>query len=170
MHKAVAVAIGLAFITAAGCSSDKDDTTAAPAAASSAPAAAAAAASSAPGSATAAPASASPASPTPTPSAATSEPATASSSEPAADAAIGIVVTAGQVATKDKIAKVKIGSTVTLLVSSDVADEIHVHGYDVMKDVTANAPATLTFKADQPGRFEVEFEKAGLRLLMLQVS
>lgn len=108
--------------------------------------------------------------------ASSSEPAPVSSSaaapEPAPEAAgtIGIIVTAGQVATKDKIAKVKIGSTVTLLVSSDVADEIHVHGYDVMKDVVANAPATLTFKADQPGRFEVEFEKAGLRLLMLQVS
>jgi heme/copper-type cytochrome/quinol oxidase subunit 2 len=65
---------------------------------------------------------------------------------------------------------VSVGSPVTIRVSSDVADEVHVHGYDLMQDVTPDAPATVTFDATIPGVFEVELEELGQQLLTLQVQ
>jgi len=65
---------------------------------------------------------------------------------------------------------VKEGTSVTLEVTSDVADEVHVHGYDLMQDVTPDAPATITFDATIPGVFEVELEELGRQLLTLQVQ
>lgn len=62
------------------------------------------------------------------------------------------------------------GTDVELIVTSDVDDHIHVHGYDIFQDVTAGGSATLTFTADIPGVFEVELEDSGTHLVELQVS
>jgi major membrane immunogen (membrane-anchored lipoprotein) len=59
---------------------------------------------------------------------------------------------------------------VTLLVRSDVADEVHLHGYDKHVDVTPGTPAKLTFVASIPGRFVVELESRGLQISDLEVS
>ena len=59
---------------------------------------------------------------------------------------------------------------VKLVVQSDVADEIHLHGYDLMKDVEAGGTATIAFKADVPGQFEVELEDRGLQIAELTVE
>jgi hypothetical protein len=63
-----------------------------------------------------------------------------------------------------------LGSTVGIEVTSDVADEVHLHGYDKKVDVTPGAPATLTFTADIPGIFEVELESRSLKLIDLVVK
>lgn len=63
-----------------------------------------------------------------------------------------------------------LGSTISIVVTSDVADEVHLHGYDKKVDVTPGAPATLTFTADIPGIFEVELESLGLKLIDLVVK
>ena len=63
-----------------------------------------------------------------------------------------------------------LGSTVSIQVTSDVADEVHLHGYDKKVDVTPDAPATLTFTADIPGIFEVELESRSLKLIDLVVK
>lgn len=73
---------------------------------------------------------------------------------------------AGGVSTKD----IKVGSTVTVRVTNDKADEIHVHGYDLKKELEAGKPGEITFKADIPGQFEVELEKSGHKLVNLAVS
>jgi len=65
---------------------------------------------------------------------------------------------------------VPVDSTVELVVSSDVADEVHVHGYDRRSFVTAGASTTLSWPADLPGVFEVELEQRGVPLVELQVS
>jgi hypothetical protein len=65
---------------------------------------------------------------------------------------------------------VKKGSTVTLQVTSDVADEVHLHGYDKHVDVEKGGTARLTFTANLTGVFEVELESRGLRLAQLQVQ
>jgi hypothetical protein len=62
------------------------------------------------------------------------------------------------------------GSKVRIVVRSDVADEVHVHGYDLMTDVEAGGTATVDFVADAPGVFEVELENAGTLLFELTVS
>lgn len=61
------------------------------------------------------------------------------------------------------------GTQVELVVTSDVDDHVHVHGYDLFEDVTAAESATLTFTADIPGAFEVELEDRALRLVELRV-
>jgi hypothetical protein len=66
--------------------------------------------------------------------------------------------------------KVAKGSTVTLKVTSDVADEVHLHGYDKRVDVEKGGTATLTFTADLTGVFEAELESKGLPLVQLQVQ
>jgi hypothetical protein len=65
---------------------------------------------------------------------------------------------------------VELGETVTLVITSDAADELHVHGYDLTAAVAADRPTTLTFTVDTPGVFEVELHDAGTALLSLQVG
>ena len=72
----------------------------------------------------------------------------------------------GGVQTKD----VPLGQEVTLNVTSDVADEVHVHGYDKKADVEAGGSVSITFIADIPGQFEVELEDAHLKIVELRVS
>jgi copper(I)-binding protein len=62
------------------------------------------------------------------------------------------------------------GDRVVLVVKSDVADEIHLHGYDKSTDVTAGGTARLPFTADLPGRFEVELESRGVQIADLTVQ
>jgi hypothetical protein len=76
----------------------------------------------------------------------------------------------GKVAGDTGRVHVKLGSTVALVVTSAVADEVHLHGYDKKIDVPANGTATLTFTATIPGVFEVELEKLSKTLVMLEVS
>lgn len=66
--------------------------------------------------------------------------------------------------------QVATGTAVTLVVTSDVADEVHVHGYDIEKELTAGKPVTLQFDATIAGVFEVELHGANTVLLRLQVS
>ena len=61
-------------------------------------------------------------------------------------------------------------STAQFKVTSDAADEIHVHGYDLMKDVEAGGSVTFTFKAKIDGRFVVELENAGVQIAQLEVT
>jgi hypothetical protein len=62
------------------------------------------------------------------------------------------------------------GDRVVIVVKSDVADEIHLHGYDKHTDVTAGGTARLPFTADLPGRFEVELESRGVQIADLTVQ
>lgn len=65
---------------------------------------------------------------------------------------------------------VRIGRPVELTVTSDVADEVHVHGVDLGKDVPAGGTVVLDFTQGAPGRFEVELEQRRRVLTRLQVS
>jgi hypothetical protein len=67
-------------------------------------------------------------------------------------------------------AKIKKGQHVLLIVRSNVADEVHVHGYDVMQDVAASGTARIRFKASIPGIFVVELESRGLQIAELTVQ
>ncbi len=55
-------------------------------------------------------------------------------------------------------------------VRSDVAEEVHVHGYDIAKDVAAGGSVTFSFDADIDGKFEIELEHAGLQIASLTVA
>jgi hypothetical protein len=53
---------------------------------------------------------------------------------------------------------------VVLTVMSDVADHVHLHGYNVMRDVAPGMPARLEFRATIVGTVEVELEDRRLQL------
>ena len=61
------------------------------------------------------------------------------------------------------------GDQVRLRVVSDVADEIHVHGYDLAKDVEQGGSVRFSFPATIEGRFEIELENAGTQIANLEV-
>jgi hypothetical protein len=66
--------------------------------------------------------------------------------------------------------RVNSGDTIVLRVVADVADEVHLHGYDKSADVAPGKPAQIRFIADIPGVFEVELEQRKQPLLELQVQ
>src|SRR5436190_20444076 len=59
-------------------------------------------------------------------------------------------------------ATAKKGDTIVLVVNSDVADEVHFHGYDLHEDVTAGGTIRMRFKANIVGVFEAELESRKL--------
>jgi hypothetical protein len=61
------------------------------------------------------------------------------------------------------------GESVVLVVRSDVADHIHVHGYDLISDVGPGRPARMQFRASLTGRFEIELEDQALQIAQLTV-
>jgi cytoskeletal protein RodZ len=93
-----------------------------------------------------------------------------STSTPATPAAQTITVVNGQPQGGVKTVSFKKNDQVVLKVQSDVADEIHVHGYDLKKDVTKGGSVTFNFKATIEGRFEVELENAGTQIANLEVT
>jgi hypothetical protein len=62
------------------------------------------------------------------------------------------------------------GEQVRFEVRSDVADEIHVHGYDLMKDVPAGGTVSFSFPAEIEGIFEVELEDRKEQIAELRVN
>ena len=62
------------------------------------------------------------------------------------------------------------GSTVRIEVTSDQADELHLHGYDLAAEVGPGKPAVIEFTADQTGLFELETHESALVLLQLEVE
>ena len=98
-----------------------------------------------------------------------SPPASSSASIPAGST-IDVSVAGGQVTGDTGRISVPSGDQVTIKVASDVADEIHLHGYDLSAPVGPGTPGTLTFPATIPGVFEVELEQRGTLLFTLQVG
>jgi|SRR6478609_9681113 len=92
---------------------------------------------------------------------------TATTPEPAVQT---IRVVNGQPAGGIKTISYTKGDQIRLKVESDTADEIHVHGYDLKKDVTAGGSVEFDFEATIEGRFEVELENAGTQIAMLEVD
>ena len=62
------------------------------------------------------------------------------------------------------------GETVRFRVRADVADEVHVHGYNLMKDIEPGQTITFSFPAKITGIFEIELESAGEQIAQLRVD
>jgi hypothetical protein len=82
---------------------------------------------------------------------------------------VRIVIRDGKVVGGIVRATVEQGEKVALVVGSDVADHVHLHGYDMFSDVAPGKAARLVFVASIPGRFEVELEDRGLRIADIEV-
>jgi FtsP/CotA-like multicopper oxidase with cupredoxin domain len=100
----------------------------------------------------------------------TSTGSTSTTTSPAEPAVQTIRVVNGQPDGGIKTISYKKGDQVRLKVQSDTADEIHVHGYDLKKDVSAGGNVQFAFKASIEGRFEIELENAGTQIANLEVD
>lgn len=83
---------------------------------------------------------------------------------------IQIVVKDGKPVGGVKKIKLKKGDPVRFTVSSDVSDEVHVHGYDFMKDVQKGGSVKFDFPAKIDGVFEVELESRSEQIASLEVE
>jgi hypothetical protein len=102
-------------------------------------------------------------------SATTTTDAATPSAKPQAPSIPTVRVVDGKPAGGVKKVSVTKGDRLRLRVVSDVADEIHVHGYDLKKDVAAGGTVRFSFPATIEGRFEVELEHAGQQIASLEV-
>ena len=82
---------------------------------------------------------------------------------------LAVTVRGGSVVEGASRQRATLNQPVTIRVTSDVAEEVHVHGYDKRVDVAAGRTAEVTFVANIPGVFEVEFERSHKLLFTLEV-
>jgi alanyl-tRNA synthetase len=94
----------------------------------------------------------------------------ASATKSGAQQRIEVTFTHGKAGGDTGRVQVAKGTSVSLVVTSDVADEVHLHGYDIEKELSPGKPVTLQFDATITGVFEVELHHANTVLLHLQVS
>ena len=87
-----------------------------------------------------------------------------------APATVTVTIVRGKVQTGSRRVKVARGQTVRIVVTSDVAAEFHLHGYDRTLRLKPGAPGTVEFTADLPGTFEAELHGSGISLFELQVG
>jgi hypothetical protein len=69
------------------------------------------------------------------------------------------------------IAKITVnkGQPVRFSVTSDVADEVHVHGYNLMKDIPKGGTVSFDFPAQLEGVYEAELENRKEQIVSLRV-
>ena len=61
------------------------------------------------------------------------------------------------------------GDTLTLSITADKSEEIHLHGYDKHFYPSPGQPATMKFAADKTGDFVIEIEATGTEVGTLDV-
>jgi FtsP/CotA-like multicopper oxidase with cupredoxin domain len=81
-----------------------------------------------------------------------------------------VVVSKGKLLSGPAVIQVHEGDDVQLQVTSDHADELHMHGYDLHLSLKPNVPATLSFRAEHSGRFDYELHHAHAELGTLEVQ
>jgi hypothetical protein len=111
-----------------------------------------------------------PAATTPADTSTTEAPPAQTQTGPAAPAVPVVSVTGGKPEGGVQRLEFAKGDTIRFRVRSDVADEVHVHGYDVKKDVPAGGTVTFAFPATIDGRFEVELETRAEQIAELEVT
>lgn len=113
-----------------------------------------------------------PATPSTSGTASSSPPTSPSPTEEERDQVVEVRVSVadGKVKPATRRVEVERDSQVRLLITSDVDDDVHVHGYDIEATLEAGRTTTVELVADQQGVFEVETHDGGLTLLQLQVG
>ncbi len=84
------------------------------------------------------------------------------------DVSLDLKVTGANMQPSDPSAR--LNDRVTMTVTTDKDEEIHLHGYDIAFECKAGKPLTKTFKADKTGPFEIEIEDTSQKLGQLTVN
>jgi hypothetical protein len=83
--------------------------------------------------------------------------------------AITIVVDQGQPRGGIQRPRIEQGEKIVLVIRSDAGEEVHVHGYDVERELTPGKTLRIPITATIPGRFEVELHHPDVLLAVLEV-
>jgi hypothetical protein len=90
---------------------------------------------------------------------------------PAAGPTIDVTISKGQVTPANATLQAKVGQPITLRVTSDAADELHVHSTPDHKFQVAAAPnQTFQFSVDVPGNVEVELHHLDRTIATINVQ
>ena len=93
------------------------------------------------------------------------------SQPPAAALVVDVTIAKGQVTPTNATLGAKVGQPITLRVTSDATDELHVHSSPDHKFEVAAAPnQTFQFKVDVPGNVEVELHHLDRTIVTIQVQ
>ena len=78
----------------------------------------------------------------------------------------------GPVLTGEEVEEIQVekDDIVRFRVRSPQDDHVHIHGYDIMRDVKANETTRIFFRATIEGIFEIEFEDAKVPIAELRVD
>lgn len=83
---------------------------------------------------------------------------------------VHISVVGGKPAGGMRAINVSKGGRVHLYVTSDVSDEIHLHGYNFKQEVRAGGQVRFDFRATIDGSFDIELESRGEQIAALNVQ
>ena len=64
----------------------------------------------------------------------------------------------------------QVGDQIRFAVESDVADEVHVHGFDIEEAVGAGETVEFDFPADRDGIYEVEMHESATPIARLTIN
>jgi hypothetical protein len=104
------------------------------------------------------------------PAVTTTETTTTTTDTPAATTTtIAIVVKDGRPQGGIERPTIEKGDKVVVVVRTDAGEEVHLHGYDIEKPVTAGEPVRIPFTANLPGRFELELHHPDALLAVIEV-
>ena len=101
-----------------------------------------------------------------------SAPSSSGSQQPPAGAAVfDVTISQGQVTPTNATWQAKVGQPIPIRVTSDAADELHVHSSPDHEFEVAAAPnQVFTFTVDVPGSVEIELHKLDKTIATLQVQ
>lgn len=88
------------------------------------------------------------------------------------DSGVGIAITIadGEVTPNGERVQVKVGEPITLEITSDTDEELHVHSSPEHEFEIGPGSTKETFTIDRPGIVEVEMHHLGVTVLQLEVS
>jgi plastocyanin len=93
----------------------------------------------------------------------------AGSAEPAADEVLKISVQGRTVTPAPGRKTVSVGDRVQLVVTTDTANRVHIHGVEIEKELQPGVPLTVDFTIKDPGVYAVELHDPELLLVQLVV-
>ncbi len=92
------------------------------------------------------------------------------SAQPNSTKSFDLVVKGKKIASGSGDLKVTEGDQITINITNDEDEELHLHGYDKSVELQANKPASLSFTANLTGRFPYELEKSKIEIGALEVT
>lgn len=83
--------------------------------------------------------------------------------------AVAWVLQSGRLVGGPSVIRVKRDDSVAIIIVSDRADELHVHGYNLVLRLDPNRQTVLRFVAMRTGRFSLELHPAGKEIGVIEI-